>query len=39
VADAARLLGEYAVGFRDVERDAQDLARELEDEILLLSPH
>lgn len=37
VSDAARLLGEYADEFRRVEQGAQDLARDLGDEILALS--
>jgi hypothetical protein len=37
VSAAARVLGEYAVEFRHVEQGAQDLARQLEDEILALS--
>ncbi|HET6685387.1 MAG TPA: hypothetical protein VFH02_02555 [Jiangellaceae bacterium] len=37
VSAAARVLGEYADEFRQVEQSAQDLARELEDEILALS--
>jgi hypothetical protein len=37
VSAAARVLGEYAVEFRRVEQQAQDLARDIEDEIVVLS--
>lgn len=37
VSNAAQVLGEYAVEFRRVEQQAQDLARDLEDEILAVS--